>query len=104
MSDTHDLIFVTGLARHACAVADAARTDCAADTVSNTKLLDVARSASPARHDRPMSRATGTVAGVVLAQHPAQAPGLRVTVLQPQAPTVAKMEDVGASLQRSRHG
>jgi hypothetical protein len=102
MSDTRP-IFVTALARHAFAVADAAR-DRPAGTASKAELVDVARRASPARRSRPMSIATGAVAGAVLAQHPARAPDLRATAQQPHAPTVAKVEDVGACLQRSRHG
>jgi dihydroneopterin aldolase len=118
-----DRIFVRGLALHAyhgvmpheakvgqsfaldlvadIDLADAARSDKVADTVSYDVMVEVATQAFCAQRYRLIEAAAGAVADAVLTQFPRVAV-VRVTVHKPHAPIAATFRDVGVEIVRSR--
>jgi dihydroneopterin aldolase len=120
MSDT---IFVTGLLIHAhhgvmehesrvgqrfvldleltTDLADAARSDKLADTVSYSAIVEVASQAFATQSYKLVEAAAGAVADAVLAAF-SRIASVRVTVHKPQAPIAAIFADVGVTLCRRR--
>jgi dihydroneopterin aldolase len=120
MSDT---IFVTGLVIHAhhgvmehesrvgqrfvldleltTDLADAARSDKLADTVSYSAIVEVASQAFATQSHKLVEAAAGAVADAVLAAF-SRIASVRVTVHKPQAPIAAIFADVGVTLWRRR--
>jgi 7,8-dihydroneopterin aldolase/epimerase/oxygenase len=120
-----DRIFVRGLALHAyhgvmpheakvgqsfaldlavdIDLADAARSDKVADTVSYDLIVAVAAQAFCAQRYRLVEAAAAAVAEAILAQFP-RVDSVRVTVHKPHAPIAATFRDVGVEIVRSRHG
>jgi len=120
-----DRIFVTGLALHAyhgvmpheakvgqsfaldlvaeIDLAEAARSDKVADTVSYDLIVKAAAEAFCARPYRLVEAAAGAVADALLKQFP-RIRSVRVTVHKPHAPLAATFRDVGVEILRVRHG
>jgi dihydroneopterin aldolase len=118
-----DQIFVTGLVLHAyhgvmdheakigqsftldltldLDLADAARSDKLADTVSYDDIVVVVRDTFCARRYRLVEAAAGAVADAVFSAFP-QVGNVRVTVHKPHAPIAAAFGDVGVTLTRRR--
>ncbi len=118
-----DVIFVTGLLIHAhhgvmkhesrvgqrfvldlelsIDLADAARSDKLADTVSYASIVETATAAFGARSYKLVEAAAGAVADAILAAFP-RIGSVRVTVHKPHAPIAATFADVGVTLVRSR--
>jgi len=84
-------------------LAEAARSDKLADTVSYSAIIETATRAFTARSHRLVESAAGAVADAVLAAF-ARVSSVRVTVHKPHAPVAAIFADVGVSLTRTRHG
>jgi len=82
-------------------LADAARSDKLADTVSYSAIVEVASKAFTARSYRLLEAAAGSVADAILLAFPAVS-DIRVTVRKPHAPIAAIFGDVGVVLNRSR--
>jgi 7,8-dihydroneopterin aldolase/epimerase/oxygenase len=120
-----DVIFVTGLLIHAhhgvmkhesrvgqrfvldlelsIDLADAARSDKLADTVSYASIVETATAAFGGRSHKLVEAAAGAVADAILAAFP-RIGAVRVTVHKPHAPIAATFTDVGVTLVRSRRG
>lgn len=118
-----DRIFITGLSLHAyhgvvpyegkvgqtfllnlvldIDLADAARSDKVADTVSYDKVVECARAAFTAQKCKLIEAAAGRVADAVLAGFP-RVQKIAVTIHKPHAPIAATFSDVGVTLERSR--
>jgi dihydroneopterin aldolase len=122
MSDT---VFVTGLSLHAyhgvmqhegkvgqtfkldlileIDLAEASRTDMLKHTVSYDMVVKTASEAFCARRYRLVEAAAGAVADALLDRCP-QLRSIRVTVHKPHAPIAATFDDVGVTIERTRHG
>ena len=120
-----DVVFVTGLLIHAhhgvmehesevgqrfildlelsMDLADAARSDKLADTVSYVAIVETASRAFTAASYKLVEAAAGAVADTILASF-ARITSVRVTVHKPHAPIAAIFADVGVTLVRSRRG
>jgi dihydroneopterin aldolase len=118
-----DVIFVTGLLIHAhhgvmehesrvgqrfvldlelsTDLADAARSDKLADTVSYASIVETATAAFSTGSYKLVEAAAGAVADAILATFP-RISSVRVTVHKPHAPIAATFTDVGVTLLRSR--
>jgi dihydroneopterin aldolase len=118
-----DRIFINGLALHAyhgvmpheakvgqtftidldleIGLADAARSDKVADTVSYDKVVDCASRAFCGQRFRLIEAAAGQVADAVLDAFP-RVRKISVTIHKPHAPIAATFSDVGVTLVRSR--
>jgi dihydroneopterin aldolase len=118
-----DVIFVTGLLIHAhhgvmehesrvgqrfvldlelsTDLADAARSDKLADTVSYASIVETATAAFSTGSYKLVEAAAGAVADAILATFP-RINSVRVTVHKPHAPIAATFTDVGVTLLRSR--
>lgn len=118
-----DVIFVTGLLIHAhhgvmkhesrvgqrfvldlelsIDLADAARSDKLADTVSYASIVETATAAFGGQTYKLVEAAAGAVADAILAAFP-RIGTVRVTVHKPHAPIAATFADVGVILVRSR--
>ena len=118
-----DQVFVNGLALHAyhgvmpheakvgqiftidldleIELADAARSDKVADTVSYDKVVDCASRAFCGQRFRLIEAAAGQVADAVLAAFP-RVRKIKVTIHKPHAPIPATFSDVGVTLVRAR--
>ena len=81
---------------------EASRSDKLADTVGYDQVVETASRTFCARRYRLVEAAAGAVADAVLARFP-QVAAVRVTVHKPHAPIAATFDDVGVSIQRSRH-
>jgi len=121
MSDT---VFVTGLAVHAyhgvmqhegkvgqtfkldlalaIDLAEASHSDMLKHTVSYDMVVKTASEAFCARRYRLVEAAAGAVADAVLTRC-AQVHSVRVTVHKPHAPIDATFDDVGVTIERTRH-
>jgi len=82
-------------------LADAARSDKLADTVSYAALAETATRAFTAQSRKLVEAAAGVVADAILAAFPRVAT-VKVTVHKPHAPIAATFADVGVTLVRSR--
>ena len=120
-----DQIFVTGLVLHAyhgvmeheakvgqsftldltldLDLADAARSDKLADTVSYDDIVAIVRDTFCARRYRLVEAAAGAVADAMFGAFP-RVSNVRMTVHKPHAPIAATFGDVGVTLIRSRRG
>lgn len=118
-----DHIFITGLSLHAyhgimpyegkvgqtftidikldIDLAEAARSDKVADTVSYDKVVTCASAAFCAQKYRLIEAAAGRVADAVLAAFP-RVRKIKVTIHKPHAPIAATFSDVGVTLERAR--
>ena len=118
-----DRIFIAGLALHAyhgimpyegkvgqtftidieldIDLADAARSDKVADTVSYDKVVTCASAAFTAQKYRLIEAAAGRVADAVLESF-ARVRKIKVTIHKPHAPIAATFSDVGVTLERAR--
>jgi 7,8-dihydroneopterin aldolase/epimerase/oxygenase len=119
-----DTIFITGLVVHArhgvmehetevgqrfvidlelfADLAESARTDRLADTVSYSNVVATATAAFKNTNYKLLERAAGAVADAVMAAFP-RIRTVKVTVHKPHAPIAAIFEDVGVVLTRNRH-
>jgi 7,8-dihydroneopterin aldolase/epimerase/oxygenase len=84
-------------------LADAARSDKLADTVSYAAIVETASRAFTAKSHKLVESAAGAVADAILAGF-ARISAVRVTVHKPHAPIAATFADVGVTLTRSRQG
>jgi dihydroneopterin aldolase len=84
-------------------LAQAARSDKLADTVSYAAIVESANTAFTAHQYRLVEAAAGAVADAILTAFPGVA-SVQVTVHKPHAPISAIFADVGVTLTRSRHG
>jgi 7,8-dihydroneopterin aldolase/epimerase/oxygenase len=84
-------------------LAEAARSDRLAHTVSYDEVVQVASKVFCARRYRLVEAAAGAVADAVLAHFPPVS-AVAVTVHKPHAPIAATFADVGVSIRRARHG
>jgi dihydroneopterin aldolase len=82
-------------------LADAARSDKLADTVSYAAIAETATRAFTAQSHKLVESAAGAVADAVLAAF-ARAASVKVTVHKPHAPIAATFADVGVTLIRTR--
>jgi dihydroneopterin aldolase len=82
-------------------LADAARSDKLADTVSYSAIVEVASQAFATQSHKLVEAAAGAVADAVLAAF-SRIASVRVTVHKPQAPIAAIFADVGVTLWRRR--
>jgi dihydroneopterin aldolase len=82
-------------------LADAARSDKLADTVSYAAIAETATRAFTARSHKLVESAAGAVADAILAAF-ARANSVKVTVHKPHAPIAATFADVGVTLIRAR--
>jgi 7,8-dihydroneopterin aldolase/epimerase/oxygenase len=82
-------------------LADAARSDKLADTVSYAAIAETATRAFTARSHKLVESAAGVVADAVLAAF-ARVSSVKVTVHKPHAPIAATFADVGVTLIRAR--
>ena len=82
-------------------LADAARSDKLADTVSYAAIAETATRAFTARSHKLVESAAGAVADAILAAF-ARVVEVKVTVHKPHAPIAATFADVGVTLFRSR--
>lgn len=118
-----DAIFVRGLALHAyhgvmsheakvgqtfsldldltIDLAEAARSDRLAHTVSYDQVMETASSAFRAKPYKLIEAAAGAVADALLARF-SRVSSVRVTIHKPHAPINATFRDVGITLSRSR--
>jgi dihydroneopterin aldolase len=118
-----DLMFLTGLLIHAhhgvmeheervgqrfildlelsLDLADAARSDKLADTVSYAAIAETATRAFTARSYKLVEAAAGAVVDAILAGF-ARVTAVKITVHKPHAPIAATFADVGVTLVRSR--
>lgn len=124
-TDPHDTVFIRGLTIHAhhgvmdheakvgqrfeididldIDLADAARSDKLADTVSYAAVAETATRAFTGGSYKLIERAAGLVCDAILAEFP-QVRALRVTVHKPHAPIAAIFGDAGVTLSRRRGG
>ncbi len=84
-------------------LANAAKSDKVADTVSYDAVAGVASRTFTAKRYRLVEAAAGAVAGAILESFP-RVTKVRVTVRKPHAPVAAVFDDVGVTLVRSRRG
>jgi dihydroneopterin aldolase len=84
-------------------LAEAARSDKLADTVSYSHIVETASAAFTARSHKLVESAAGAVADAILESF-APVNSVQVTVHKPHAPVAAIFADVGVVLVRSRHG
>ena len=82
-------------------LADAARSDKLADTVSYAGIAETATRAFTAQSHKLVEAAAGVVAEAILAAF-ARVVEVKVTVHKPHAPIAATFADVGVTLFRSR--
>jgi dihydroneopterin aldolase len=83
-------------------LADAARSDKLADTVSYAAIAEAATRAFTAQSHKLVEAAAGVVADAILADF-ARVASVKVTVHKPHAPIAATFADVGVTLLRTRH-
>jgi dihydroneopterin aldolase len=83
-------------------LADAARSDKLADTVSYAAIAEAATRAFTAQSHKLVEAAAGVVADAILASF-ARVASVKVTVHKPHAPIAATFADVGVTLLRTRH-
>jgi 7,8-dihydroneopterin aldolase/epimerase/oxygenase len=84
-------------------LANAAKSDKLADTVSYDAVVGVVSRTFTGKHYRLVEAAAGAVADAVLLNFP-PIRSLRVTVRKPHAPVAAVFTDVGVTLVRARRG
>jgi 7,8-dihydroneopterin aldolase/epimerase/oxygenase len=84
-------------------LADAAKSDKLADTVSYDAVVNVVSRTFTGKRYRLVEAAAGAVADAVLLNFP-PIRSLRVTVRKPHAPVAAVFTDVGVTLVRTRRG
>lgn len=84
-------------------LAEAARSDKVADTVSYDQVVDAASQAFCAHRYKLIETAAGAVADAILARF-ARIGSVRVVVHKPHAPIAATFDDVGVALLRRRDG
>ncbi len=84
-------------------LAQAAKTDKLADTVSYDDVVSTASRAFTTRRCRLVEAAAGVVADAILSGF-ARVTKVQVTVRKPHAPVAAVFEDVGVTLIRTRRG
>jgi 7,8-dihydroneopterin aldolase/epimerase/oxygenase len=84
-------------------LADAAKSDKLADTVSYDAVVNVVSRTFTGKRYRLVEAAAGAVADAVLLNFP-PIRTLRVTVRKPHAPVAAVFTDVGVTLVRTRRG
>ena len=84
-------------------LAEAARSDKVADTVSYAQVVDAASQAFCGQRYRLIEAAAGAVADTILERFP-RIRCVRVVVHKPHAPIAATFADVGVEIARSRHG
>jgi dihydroneopterin aldolase len=84
-------------------LADAAKSDRLADTVSYDSVVAAATRAFTGRRCRLVEAAAGAVADAILQEFP-PVTSIEVTVRKPHAPVAAVFDDVGVTLVRTRHG
>ena len=84
-------------------LADAAKSDKLADTVSYDAVVNVVTRTFTGKRYRLVEAAAGAVADAVLENFP-RVRSLRVTVRKPHAPVAAVFTDVGVTLVRTRRG
>jgi dihydroneopterin aldolase len=84
-------------------LADAAKSDKLADTVSYDAVVNVVNRTFTGKRYRLVEAAAGAVADAVLQNFP-RIQSLRVTVRKPHAPVAAVFTDVGVTLVRTRRG
>jgi 7,8-dihydroneopterin aldolase/epimerase/oxygenase len=84
-------------------LADAAKSDKLADTVSYDAVAGVVSRTFTAMSYRLVEAAAGAVADAVLQNFP-RIQTIRITVRKPHAPVAAVFTDVGVTLTRSRRG
>jgi dihydroneopterin aldolase len=82
-------------------LADAARSDKLADTVSYAVIAETATRAFTAQSHKLVEAAAGVVADAILASF-ARVASVKVTVHKPHAPIAATFADVGVTLVRTR--
>jgi dihydroneopterin aldolase len=83
-------------------LADAARSDKLADTVSYAAIAETATRAFTAQSHKLVEAAAGVVADAILANF-SRVESVKVTVHKPHAPIAATFADVGVTLVRTRH-
>ena len=84
-------------------LADAAKSDKLADTVSYDAVVNVVTRTFTGKRCRLVEAAAGAVADAVLENFP-RVRSLRITVRKPHAPVAAVFTDVGVTLVRTRRG
>jgi dihydroneopterin aldolase len=84
-------------------LADAAKSDKLADTVSYDAVVNVVSRTFTGKRYRLVEAAAGAVADAVLQDFP-PIRSLRITVRKPHAPVAAVFTDVGVTLVRARRG
>ena len=84
-------------------LADAAKSDKLADTVSYDAVVNVVARTFTGKRCRLVEAAAGAVADAVLENFP-RVRSLRITVRKPHAPVAAVFTDVGVTLVRTRRG
>jgi dihydroneopterin aldolase len=84
-------------------LANAAKSDKLADTVSYDAVVNVVGRTFTGRRCRLVETAAGAVADAVLQNFP-RIETVRITVRKPHAPVAAVFTDVGVTLVRSRRG
>jgi dihydroneopterin aldolase len=84
-------------------LADAAKSDKLADTVSYDAVVSVVSRTFTGKRYRLVEAAAGAVADAVLQNFP-PIQSLRITVRKPHAPVAAVFTDVGVTLVRARRG
>jgi 7,8-dihydroneopterin aldolase/epimerase/oxygenase len=84
-------------------LADAAKSDKLADTVSYDAVVSVVGRTFTGKRYRLVEAAAGAVADAVLQSFP-RIESLRITVRKPHAPVAAVFTDVGVTLVRARRG
>jgi dihydroneopterin aldolase len=82
-------------------LADAARSDKLADTVSYAAIAETATRAFTARSHKLVEAAAGAVVDAILAGF-ARVTAVKITVHKPHAPIAATFADVGVTLVRAR--
>jgi dihydroneopterin aldolase len=85
------------------ALANAAKSDKLADTVSYDAVVSVVARTFTGKRYRLVEAAAGAVADAVLQSFP-RIQTVRITVRKPHAPVAAVFTDVGVTLIRARHG
>jgi dihydroneopterin aldolase len=84
-------------------LAQAAKSDKVADTISYDQVVGTASEAFKARRYKLIEAAGAAVADAVLAAYP-KVTQVQVTVRKPHAPVAAVFDDVGVTLTRARRG
>ncbi|MGH6663469.1 MAG: dihydroneopterin aldolase [Pseudolabrys sp.] len=82
-------------------LAEAARSDKVADTVSYDKVVACASNTFCAQRYKLIEAAAGKVADAILAAFP-RVRRIKMTIHKPHAPIAATFSDVGVTLERSR--